>query len=149
MSVTDTLGPLFTFLIIINVIGTALPLLRHRFVLYPLAFVLFGFAGLFLILAVIFLLGDATVSVYNVHAKGQVKVQATVPFDLPAFFRLNLTMTTWMLSSVLAMVTWLCYQSRKGWHVYIVPMLQDLNTLEKSCWSNTLDLRNRVAPNTM
>ncbi|RNF20510.1 uncharacterized protein Tco025E_03738 [Trypanosoma conorhini] len=149
MSVTDTLGPLFTFLIVVNVMGTAMPLVRHRFVWYTLAFVLFGFAGLFLMLAVIFLLADSAVSLYDVNTKGEVRVQATVPFDPASFFLVNVTMTTLMSTAVLAMVAWLCYQSRKSWHVYILPMLRDLNALEQSVWSNALDLRDRVVPDSL
>ncbi|RNF11202.1 hypothetical protein TraAM80_01134 [Trypanosoma rangeli] len=149
MSVTDTLGPVFTLLIIVNAMSTALPLLWHRFAWYFLVFISFGLAGLFLMMAIIFLLADATVSLYDVNAKGQVKPQTTVPFDPATFFLVNVTMTTLMATAVLAMVAWLCHQSRKGWYVYIVPMLRDLNILEQTVWFNALDLRDRIVPNSL
>ncbi|KEG11290.1 hypothetical protein DQ04_02771040 [Trypanosoma grayi] len=146
MTVAETLGPLFTLMIAINVISAALPLLRHRLVWYPLAFALFGIACLAVLLAAMVTFGDGTVSLYSLGARGKLRSSVTVPFDLPLFLQLNVTMTSLMAVSVLAMVCWMCHVCRRGWHIYIVPMLRDLNKLEETCWANALDLRNRTAP---
>ncbi|KAH9577348.1 hypothetical protein LSM04_003322 [Trypanosoma melophagium] len=149
MGVSDTFAPLFTFLIVVNTIGVAVPLIFHRFYLFPLAFVLFGLTFLLLLLAVILAVGDHSTVMYITGRKSTVRPLPPFPRDVPVFLLLHTTMTSCMAAAVLAMVCWICYQCRRGWHVYIVPMLQDLNTLEKSCWATALDLRDRVLPTTL
>ncbi|ORC93614.1 uncharacterized protein TM35_000014910 [Trypanosoma theileri] len=146
MGVVDTFEPLFTVLLIFNTISAAAPLTFHRFAFYPLAFILFGLTSLLLLFAVILTVGDHSTVMYTVGYNGTFKPLPPFPRDVSMFLVLNTTMTTCMAAAVLAMLCWFCYECHRGWHVYILPMFDDLNTLEKSCWNSALDLSNRVLP---
>nr|CCC90136.1 conserved hypothetical protein [Trypanosoma congolense IL3000] len=138
MSFGDTFYPVFVFFLLLNGIKCTFPLLYHRFVLYPLVAVFLGLLCLMM-------------QVLLMSAAGTIRARGATPRSLEveaiALVERHVNMTSWMALSVLVMACWVYCSCRRGWHVYVLPMIDDFKRLKKGCWANTLDLRGRVAGN--
>nr|CCC47563.1 conserved hypothetical protein, unlikely [Trypanosoma vivax Y486] len=141
MSQADVVALLITLAAIVNVLSVSFPLLRRCCVRRIAAFMLLGFAGMLLLLGLFVLLmpmGPAR------NKRSALKVR-----ELIVFIQRGANVTLWMTLSVLVMTCWIYCRCRKGYRVYVLPMLKDLHVIERTCWTDTLDLRKRTISTTI
>ncbi|AAZ10833.1 hypothetical protein, conserved [Trypanosoma brucei gambiense DAL972] len=137
MTLADTLHPVFVFILIVNAVSCAFPLLSHRLVFYPIVFVALGL----LYVTLLVLLMGATVMMRNQSfSDHRVKENTLI------IIKRDVNMTTWMVISTVVMVAWMYCWARRVWLVYILPMVEEYNAFKSRRWADALDLRGRMKP---